>query len=244
MHRGMPGCAAATFVLFVSLGSEISAAAESGFYFAATASRVEHDVEGRPGILIPVVDLTPAPVFPPGSGFFPAPIGGSIDPGVPIIPLPGFIAPDSIEIDDVDTGFSATIGYRINRYLAAELSYTDFGEYELIERYSGVPDIRYELGVSGPSVSVLGTLPLGEQWEVFLRGGVLFADQEASLKGTSFSFGQDFSDEVFMAGAGVQWSFAPRWATRLEYQRTGDMKYGNTGESSIEQASLSVLFKL
>jgi opacity protein-like surface antigen len=55
---------------------------------------------------------------------------------------------------------------------------------------------------------------------------------------------RDFSDEVVMAGAGVQWSFAPRWAARLEYQRTDDLKYDNTGESSIEQASLSVLFKL
>ena len=154
-----------------------------------------------------------------------------------------FIGPDSIEVDEVDAGFSAPVGYRINRYLAAELSYTDFGEYELIERYPTVTDVRYQLGVSGPSVSVLGSLPLGEEWELFLRGGVLFADQEVSLTIGS-SFDRDFSDEVVMAGAGVQWSFAPRWAARLEYQRTDDLKYDNTGESSIEQASLSVLFKL
>ena len=244
MHRGVFGCAATAFVLCISPGSEVSAAAEPGFYFAATASRVEHDIDGRPGMLILVADLTPAPVFPPGGGFFPTPIGGVIDPGVPISLMPGFIAPDSIEIDDVDAGFSATVGYRINRYLAAELSYIDFGEYQMIERYTILPDIRYEIGVSGPSVGVLGTLPLGEQWEVFLRGGVLFADQEVSLKSASSGFDRDFNDEVFMAGAGVQWSFAPRWAARLEYQRTDDMKYGNTGESSIEQASLSVLFKL
>jgi hypothetical protein len=49
---------------------------------------------------------------------------------------------------------------------------------------------------------------------------------------------------VIMAGAGVQWSFAKRWATRLEYQRTDDLKYDDTGESTIDQASLSVVFKL
>jgi hypothetical protein len=224
-------------------------ASEPGFYFAATASRVEHEVEGRPGMPVLIISGSATPVLPPFLGGIisrPPPRGGfTPDPifGVPIVGGPVFIGPDSIEIDEVDAGFSATVGYRINRYLAAELSYIDFGEYELIERYPTVTDVRYKLGVSGPSVSVLGSLPLGEQWELFLRGGVLFADQEVSLTIVS-SLDRDFSDEVVMAGAGVQWSFAPRWAARLEYQRTDDLKYDNTGESSIEQASLSVLFKL
>jgi hypothetical protein len=219
-------------------------AAESGFYFAATTSRVEHDVEGRPGQPVLIISASPSPVLPPFVGGIisrPPPPGGV--PLNPIFGAPVFIAPDSIEIDDVDAGFSATVGYRINRYLAAELSYADFGEFELIERYPTVTDVRYRLSASGPSVSVLGSLPLGEQWELFLRGGVLFADQEVSLRIVS-SFDRDFSDEVVMAGAGVQWSFAPRWAARLEYQRTDDLKYDDTGGSSIEQGSLSVLFKL
>lgn len=227
------GVTLATFAL-----SSVAHAADPGFYFGATASRVEHDVEGRPGILVFVAIPVPNPVFPP-------PVFGIRPPpgGVPINPGPIFIAPDSVDVDDVDTGFSLTVGYRINRYLAAELSYFDFGEYEIVERYSMINDVRYELGVRGPAVSVIGSLPLGEQWELFLRGGLLFADQQVSLRVVS-SFDRDFSDEVVMAGAGVQWSFAPRWAARLEYQRTDDMKYDNNGESSIEQASLSVLFKL
>jgi opacity protein-like surface antigen len=150
-------------------------------------------------------------------------------------------------IDDVDTGFSATVGYRINRHLAGELTYADFGEYERIDSYDlgsiGRSEVRTLFGVRGPSLSVLGSLPLGEQWEVFLRGGVLFADQKSTnpFDGTS-------SDEVGIAGAGVQWSFAPRWAARLEYQLTGDMTFDSRSlflsESSIDQTSLSVLFKL
>lgn len=219
-------------------------AAEPGFYFAASASRVEHDVEGRPGVRLLVAGPAPNPGFPPVAGIItrPPPSGA-----IPIIPIPNpsliFLAPDSVEIDDVDTGFSATVGYRINRYFAAELSYTDFGEYELIEHYS-FTNVRYELGVRGPSLSVLGSLPLSEEWELLLRGGVLFADQDVSMRIAASVPDQDFSDEVLMAGVGVQWSFAPRWAARLEYQRTDDLKYDNTGESSIDQASLSVLFKL
>jgi hypothetical protein len=176
------------------------------------------------------------------------PVFGGIGPAPPVftIPInpgpPIALVPTSVEIDEIDAGFSATVGYRINRYLAAELTYSDFGEYQRIDRF-GTFATRYELGVSGPSVSVLGELPLGEQWELFLRGGVLFADQEVST-GVSLPIERDYSDEVVIAGVGVQWSFAPRWAARLEYQRTDDLKYDNTGESSIDQASLGVLFKL
>lgn len=219
--------------------TSVAHAAEPGFYFAATASRVEHDIEGIPGV--PVFVATLPPVF---GGIRPTPVAPApITPITPITPPYAEFAV-STEVDDVDAGFSATVGYRINRYLAAELSYTDFGEYERIERYSTAPLVRYEIGVSGPSLAVLGSLPLGEQWELFLRGGVLFADQEVSTKVSSRSFGRNYSDEVIVAGAGVQWSFAKRWATRLEYQRTDDLQYDNTGESTIDQASLSVVFKL
>ena len=210
--------------------TSVAQAAEPGFYFGATASRVEHDIEGYPGIPIATV----SPTLPPVLGTSPIPI-----PTVP--PYAEFAR--STEINDIDAGFSATVGYRINRYVAAELTYSDFGEYERIERYSSAPVVRYEIGVRGPSLSVLGSLPLGEQWELFLRGGVLFADQKVSTK-ISRRVERDYSDEVVLAGAGVQWSFAKRWAARLEYQRTDDLKYENSGESSIDQASLSVLFKL
>lgn len=237
MNRSTALCVPlATLPLAMSMLSTAAQAAEPGFYFAATASRVEHDVEGYPGELPLIANPSPNPVLPP------RPVTPSPSPGVPIYPI--YNGPRAIEIDDVDAGFGITVGYRINRYLAAELSYTDFGEYQRTQRFSSGPDVRSEIGVRGPSVSVLGSLPLGERWEVFLRGGVLFADQEVSIKIFS-NFDQDFSDEVVMAGAGVQWSFAQRWAARLEYQRTDDLKYGNTfGESSIDQASLSVLFKL
>ena len=254
MKRGGLECAATALLMFVSLGAEIAEAAEPGFYFGASGSRVKHDIEGMPGVPIFSASLSPTPlppgfggiiiVLPPGSVL--PPVFGIPAPGVPISPV--FIAPTSVEIDDVDVGYSLTAGYRINRYLAAEVSYTDFGEYQRLERYS-FGTVNYEIGVRGPSVAVLGTLPLNEQFELYARGGVLFADQEVSFDVISSSPGtsapdRDFSDEVIIAGAGLEWAFAPRWAARLEYQLTDDLEYDNTGESSIDQATLSVLFKL
>jgi opacity protein-like surface antigen len=225
------------------VSSTTAHAADPGFYFGASVSRVEHEVEGWPGVQIAV--FTPAPGAP-----IPPPLLGGISDLPPsfFLPVPIALQAHSIDVDDVDTGFSAMAGYRINRYLAAELSFADFGEYRLVERYS-FGTLKYEIGVRGLSASVLGTLPVSERWELFLRGGMLFADQQVSFSAVSSSPGtnpsdRDYSNEAFMAGAGVQWSFLPALAVRLEYQRTDDLKYDNTGESSIEQASLSILFKL
>lgn len=132
--------------------------------------------------------------------------------------------------DDVGTGFSAGVGYRLNRYLAAEVAYADFGRLSVDEQYGGV-HLDYAARARGPSVSVLGSLPLGEQWELFVRGGMLFAETRVSHFAFFRSISQprpdrDYSDEAFFGGAGIQWTFAPRAAARLEYQRTEELKYG------------------
>lgn len=243
MNRSTSWCVPLALAL-----STAAQAADPGFYFGATGSRAVHEVDGRPGIPVAIIGFSPMPPPDFGGVITPRPPGDVFSPFPTVPGGPVFIGPTSVEVDEVDAGFGATIGYRVNRYFAAEVSYTDFGAYEVRERYS-FGDVRYELGVRGPSVAVLGSVPLGERWAVFLRGGVLFADQEVSTKVVTSSPStngpaRSFSDEVIMAGAGVQWSFASRWAVRLEYQRTDDLQYDNTGESSIDQASLSVLFKL
>jgi hypothetical protein len=233
-----------------------SAAAERGFYVGATASRVEQDLEWSGGLL-PIAVFVPGP---PVSGIIPRPLP-PIFVGNPISAVPVILQPDRVEVDDVDAGWSVALGYRINEYLAVELAYMDFGEASVTRHYElpGVPPLQLPprdfvesntVNVRGPAASVLGSFPLSTNWQVFLRGGVLFADREIEsavtfAPGATARNEQSFGDEVWLAGAGVQWSFAPRWTARLEYQSTGDMD-GNrlAGESSIDQASLSVLFSL
>jgi opacity protein-like surface antigen len=164
------------------------------------------------------------------------------------------IDPDSVEVDSDKLAWSVGLGYRINRYLAGELEYVDFGTTDVTENYStntpGAPIpfptvivSRYSSNVTGPALSVLGTLPVGANFELFLRGGALFASRE-------FEFGlgsldEKFSRTVWLAGAGVTWSFAKRWAVRAEFQKTG--KLGESivsGETQLQRMSLGVLFAL
>lgn len=234
MKRGVFGCAATTMLMFVSLGCEITVAAEApedserGFYVGVSASRVEQEAYGEGQTLIGV-----GPPF-------------------------GFVVtlrPDRVDTDDTQTGWNVTLGYRINQYFAAELAYYDFGEASVVEHYS--PDFfplptliteRSNIAAYGPGVSVLGTLPVTSSLDIFARAGALFLDQEIERQIGTFRSTHRTGDEVWMIGAGAQWSFASRWATRLEYQLTDDVERpsstlsGQAGTTKVEQVSLGVLF--
>lgn len=234
MDRGVSGCAATALILFVSLGCEIAAAAETtenkerGFYLGASVSRVEQDAQGEGAAFVVV--------------------------GLPFGPA-AMLTPNQVDVDDTDAGWNVTLGYQINKYLAAELAYYDFGEASLVERYPAIIfplpadlNVGFNIEAYGPGVSLLGTFPLTPSVEVFARGGVLFLDQEIQRGVSSFRSTHRTGDEIWMAGAGVQWSFASRWAARLEYQLTDSIDLDGrpllrgAGTTKIEQLSLGVLF--
>jgi len=87
---------------------------------------------------------------------------------------------------------------------------------------------------------------VGESFELFLRGGGLFASREYELNG-QISFGgqeQKFASTVWLAGAGATWSFGKRWGIRAEFQQSGSLdKSLVTGETRIKRLSLSALYR-
>jgi hypothetical protein len=230
------GCALAIIGLLPFTGA-IAAETEtkglSGFYVAATLGQAEQDVA-----------LSANEIF-VGIGF-PNPI------------LIMAVRPDGIEVDSGQLSWNAALGYRINAHFAAELAYMRFGETDYAEHYTIPSQVfpfppanpveftrSFSTSVRGPALSVLGLLPLGAGWDVFVRGGVLFADQEIELRSASNVGKTTFSDEVWIAGGGFNWSFAQRWSARLELQQTGKLDGTMfSGESDLQQWSLSVLFRL
>lgn len=264
MSSGMFRCAAASVMFVISLSCEIAEAADPGFYVGAAGGRSEQRLDKQAGVgPVPAViarpDFNPFPTIPGVPVRLPPPAFG-----VPISPAFAVLLPAGLTADETDVGWNFSLGYRVNKYLAAELAYVDSGEASLVEHYrpgaslspipTPVSEITrgYSVTSRGPALSVLGSLPLSSQWELFLRGGVLFAKQEVEMRTHTTSgivvggqLDRDFSDEVITVGAGVQWAFLPRWTARLEYQRTDDLQANEImGESRIDQASLSVLFGL
>lgn len=164
------------------------------------------------------------------------------------------VEPDDIDVDDGKLAWSVGLGYRVNKYLAGEVEYIDFGTTEVTEHYSvnniGAPipfptefNLDYSSKVTGPALSLRGTLPVGEAFELYLRGGALFGSREYKL-----GFGgldEKFASTVWLAGAGVTWSFAKHWAIRAEYQQTGKLDESFvSGETRLRRMSLSALFNL
>lgn len=208
----------------VAMGATPVIAAEPGFYVAATVGHAEENPGASDGIAV-----------------IPAPFGSITQ-----------VFPERVEVDSGDVAWGAAIGYRINRYVAAKVEYMDLGTATVSEDYflaapgpffpPGLLQFtrRYTSKISGPALSVLGSLPLGDSFDLFLRGGVFFADRK--IGGAD---GNTFGDTVWLGGVGASWSFASRWTLRAEYQRTGETdSHAFAAATDTERASLSILFRL
>ena len=83
--------------------------------------------------------------------------------------------------DEDDTAYKFFAGYRLNRFLAFELDYIDLGEP------SGdvVPGFNVDSSVDGFAPYVVGTIPLGQYFEVYGRLGYYFYDATRGVQDDS-----------------------------------------------------------
>lgn len=205
-----------------------------------------------------------APAFAAAAGFYltvgigqaeeePRSIGTNVAIGFPFTDV-FHVDPDRVDVDASGVAWSVAVGYRLNSYFAAEVEYIDFSSTDVSEHYSLGPPVsppfpgeltnRYSSKVTGPAFSVLGFVPVGNGMDVFLRGGVLFADRELEIP-QSIGLDDKFGSTVWLAGVGVNWSIAGRWAVRAEYQRTGKLDESFlAGETELERVSLNAVFRL
>jgi OOP family OmpA-OmpF porin len=214
-------CSLSTFATVLCLLAASAGAAEPGFYVTAALGLGEED---------------------------PKTAGTNVGNSMGIV----HVEPDQIAVDDGELAWSVGLGYRINRYLAGELEYIDFGTTDVAEHYtvSNVPfpfptefTQDYSSSVTGPALSLLGMLPMGDRFELFLRGGALFASREFNLQFGALE--EKFSSTVWLVGAGVTWSLSQRWGIRAEYQQTGKLSETFvSGETTLQRMSLNVQFNL
>jgi opacity protein-like surface antigen len=196
-------------------------AADAGFYVAAGAGKPWQHVDGS-GVRV-------------GLAFEP----------------PTLVRPTSVDVGDSNIVWNAALGYRVNRYFAAEVAYLHYGSTDVTETYNlslggGIPSFiftrTYSLQIEGPTLSVLGRLPIGQQFALFARGGVFFADEKVTERdpiGDSITLGK----KVWLASAGAEWSFAPSWALRLEYAQSDRMSGDSiAGRADVRHLALDALY--
>jgi OmpA-OmpF porin, OOP family len=117
--------------------------------------------------------------------------------------------------DSDDTAWKVFGGWRMNPYLAFELAYVNLGspDDEIL------PDTDLTIETDGFAPYVVGTLPIGDWFEVFAKAGYYWYDIEAQISTPIGSLSEDDSDSTFTWSAGVGLNIFERVNIRLEYEQ-------------------------
>lgn len=122
------------------------------------------------------------------------------------------VAGTSTEIDgfDRESGYGAFIGYKFNQSIAIEGGY-----YRVADAEYGSGAMRADVTLDQVDISVIGTLPLSNGFDVYGRLGYARLDAEADVAGYT---GKDH-DSNALFGLGLGYTFSPVVHGRLEVQR-------------------------
>jgi OOP family OmpA-OmpF porin len=171
----------------------------------------------------------------------------------------GLFFDGSSDVDDSDTTYGLTVGYRFMPYLAVEGQYLDLGEakykangdiYDEFDTFLGTADLDIGIDSSGFALSVLGILPIQEVWEVYARLGMYFGDTDLDFSVSAddgsepFSGGDSESEQEFFYGIGGGYTFNETWNVRVEYtifQDIGDEDL--TGESDLDRFVIGLNYR-
>lgn len=117
--------------------------------------------------------------------------------------------------DSDDTAWKAFAGWRMNPYLAFELAYVNLGspDDEIL------PDTTLTVETDGFAPYVVGTLPIGDWFELFAKAGYYWYDVDARVTTPLGSISDDDSDSTFTWSAGVGVNVFERVNIRLEYEQ-------------------------
>jgi OOP family OmpA-OmpF porin len=131
---------------------------------------------------------------------------------------------------DTDTSWKLLGGYRFNRYVAAEATYLDWGE--VTAGTSSGARVAAEQHSYG--LALVGTLPIGERFELFGKAGFVKTEQETRrITPNPSTFNREETELNY--GLGVKYAFTRNWALRGEWENTDKLK--------VEMLSIGVEYR-
>jgi hypothetical protein len=161
----------------------------------------------------------------------------------------------SSTLDDTDGSYAITTGYRLNRYLAGEVSYFRLGA----SQYFGqgiVSDAGVNLPASlwvgyrtkGIAIGGAATLPVGRYLEFRARGGISNTDTRvkftANVDGDELSDKSSGNSQDFYYGAGVGLNFWTYYRIGVDFTKYDGMgKASTTGDTDIDNVQLSFSYQ-
>jgi hypothetical protein len=105
-----------------------------------------------------------------------------------------------------------------------------------------------DFSASGFTLGGVGSLPLGEMFDVHARFGIFFSDMEIDI-GTAIATASDSenlsaSSEDLYYGVGAALHVGANWSFSADWQRYADVgDEDESGEGDIDALSLSIMFR-
>lgn len=141
--------------------------------------------------------------------------------------------------DSADTMVRANAGYKFTPFVSAELGYTSFGT--LFDANENNAAVQQE--ANAWTVSVLGTWPINEKFDLFGRIGA--ARYDLDNVGTTIQnlpVNDENNSTKPYYGAGAKFNLTDNFALRAEYQIYSDISGVNGRKDDIDSWSGGVVF--
>ena len=119
------------------------------------------------------------------------------------------------DYDSDDTAWKAFAGWRMLKYFAAEVAYINLGspDDEIL------PGLNLTTETDGFAPYLVGTLPIGDWFEVFAKAGYYWYETEIRVDTPIGSASDSASDSTFTWTAGMGINFFEHINVRLEYEQ-------------------------
>ena len=137
-------------------------------------------------------------------------------------------------------------GYKVNRYLALEAAYMNLGTFEHEITTTGPTDkVTVEDEYTGTALSLVGMLPISDNWSLLGRIGHLKWKNEIEARGCAISCATvsgsaKGSDTIY--GLGGNWEITDRWGLTAEWNGT-KLNYDGGGNQKLNLYLVSGRYK-
>lgn len=149
------------------------------------------------------------------------------------------------------TGYKVQLGYELNRYFAVEGGYVDLGKAKYAATFTGGSD-AVEFTARGWNIDAIGSIPLGQDFSLFGKAGLINAKKEVSFTATgaaSLSSGKVSATNWKPTwGIGANYNVSKNVSLRGEFERFSKLGHNNstgdsTGENDVDLWSLGMVYK-
>jgi OmpA-OmpF porin, OOP family len=142
------------------------------------------------------------------------------------------VAATTDDADASSSGFRLRFGYQFIRYIAVEVGYADFGDfdYEFEPTTCPVSDpapcpFRTTTSMSGVQVDAVGTLPIGERWSINGRVGWARTSVKNSELATA-GIDRSTTKDGFHVGIGAGYRLNDHWDLLFDYTKYEQLDLG------------------